>query len=331
MPALGWTTWTVGAVDYNRVNCIMPQMMDSVSTVEVIHSGFKSLNNWTVAFLDYWQLQILRDIDTDGVKQLAMLVDPYAYKDRYGHTLVNYNGMSNDEFFFLDNSWHYMKGLKDTPVPNYFNIATNCGHDFKCSMQEMMQSSAPLYYAFYTGQKLPKVSWSRRGGENKGKIEFRYFDEQGDKAKTFNKTKVWSAVSAPDNLRDFRKTGIDTSCLNPRNNCEVTKNWLEDGFVRFSETNTDTFYNEKEKYFATDFVFYKDDYIKSSSDESDGINFAAFYLEVEFPGPFDQNNFNFNSLNNTFRLTSEAAIIPEAKSFNDCNIHSDCQQLLTVH
>ena len=55
----GWTSWTVAAVDYERVKCVMPMLLDCVNTFEVFHNHYKSLGNWTFAMIDYYEQRIL--------------------------------------------------------------------------------------------------------------------------------------------------------------------------------------------------------------------------------------------------------------------------------
>ena len=80
----GWTSWTVAAVDYERVKCTMPMMMDTLNLVPTLHNHYRSLGNWTVQFLDYYELGILADIDTEAVQKLAGIIDGYTYRERYG-------------------------------------------------------------------------------------------------------------------------------------------------------------------------------------------------------------------------------------------------------
>ena len=100
----------------------MPVMMDSINIIETLHGHYRSLGNWTVQFFDYYKEQILRDIDTDGVVKMAEVVDPYAYRERYGDMLLYYTNMGNDEFFLVDDSWYYFEDLVSQPVPNYSRL-----------------------------------------------------------------------------------------------------------------------------------------------------------------------------------------------------------------
>ena len=162
----GWTSWTVAAVDYERVKCVMPVMMDTVNLNPVLHNHYRSLGNWTVQFADYWLERVLADLDSDGFQQLSNIIDPYVYRERYGDHLVNYIGMGNDEFFLPDDSWFYWDGLGNNPVQNYFQMVPNCGHDWSCSQEKLWEGSIGLYYSFMAGIDLPKTYYKRWGGEN---------------------------------------------------------------------------------------------------------------------------------------------------------------------
>ena len=58
----GWATWTVGAVDYERVNCIMPVQMDVLNIVDSLHGHYRSLGNWTIQFANYRAVFLKRSI-----------------------------------------------------------------------------------------------------------------------------------------------------------------------------------------------------------------------------------------------------------------------------
>ena len=62
----GWTSWTLAAVDYERVKCVMPVMMDTINLNPVLHNHYRSLGNWTVQFRPYWLERVLGDLDTDA-------------------------------------------------------------------------------------------------------------------------------------------------------------------------------------------------------------------------------------------------------------------------
>lgn len=96
--------------------------------------------------------------------------------------------MGNDEFFLPDDTWHFWDALGNDPVPNYLQIIPNCGHDFGCAFDKMLEGSISMYYAFMSGSPLPKISWKRWGGETEGKIEIR-------SNQTFLATRTWSATS----------------------------------------------------------------------------------------------------------------------------------------
>lgn len=203
----GWTSWTVAAIDYERVTCTMPVMMDTINLVDVLHNHYRSLGNWTLAFWSYYQppFQILGDLDSDGVKQLEGIVDPYSYKERYGNKLVNYIHMSNDEFFLPDDTWFYWDGIGSDPEPNFYQVCVNYGHEWSRSRFEIMQKSIALFYTHMAKLEQPDVYFKRWGGQTKGKVEIR-------SNRPFQQTTVYTARSVPG-ARDFRRFGLDLECM----------------------------------------------------------------------------------------------------------------------
>ena len=82
----------------------------------------QSLNGWTFAFNDYYELNVTRYVDTPNLDAMAAIVDPYSrrmsserfltrvsdyvyvgYLDRYRKMKILQIQTSGDEFFLPDN------------------------------------------------------------------------------------------------------------------------------------------------------------------------------------------------------------------------------------
>ena len=214
----GWTAWTVAAIDYKRVQCTMPQMMDDLNLVENLHNHIRTFGNWTIQFADYWELDLLGQVDSENFQKLANVVDPFSYRERYQHSLVYYLSMGNDEFFLLDDTHKFWKALSLPDYKNYIQIVPNCGHDVDCAEKKMLQGMIPLYYDFMSGgiKNLPKVDWFRWNGPDAGKVEFREISSSMPSS-TIKSASVWQATSV-ENTRDFRRSAGNFTCWELRHN-----------------------------------------------------------------------------------------------------------------
>ena len=69
----GWTTWLTGAVD-SRVAGIAPIAMDAMNFQETFHLWYRSLGGWSFAIHDYYEEDIMSDLDSPEMASLMAII-----------------------------------------------------------------------------------------------------------------------------------------------------------------------------------------------------------------------------------------------------------------
>ena len=125
-------------------------------------------------------------------KALAIIEDPYEYRQRYTMPKLILND-TGDQFFLPDSSRFY---FEDLPGPKYLRYVPNTDHSMKGS--DAWTTLQTFYEAILTGASLPRFEWSF---EKDGSIRVK----AADAPKT---AKLWQATN-PD-ARDFRLETLGT-------------------------------------------------------------------------------------------------------------------------
>lgn len=151
----GWTTWTTGAVDYKRVKCITPIVLDVLNMVPNLHHHYRAYGGWSFAMEDYYEQNITRDLDHPNTQKMADIVDPISYKDRLTmpKLIIDSGG---DEFFLPDDSHYYLTEMEG---PTYVNMLPNAEHSCAGHELQLLFNIKAFYVSVMKGFPLPKVSW----------------------------------------------------------------------------------------------------------------------------------------------------------------------------
>ncbi|KAL4239703.1 hypothetical protein ACF0H5_000507 [Mactra antiquata] len=162
----GWTTWTVGAVD-KRVVAIAPIVMDLLNMVPNLHHYYRALGGWTFAFDDYYALNFTEDLDNPYIKQMATIIDPISYNDRYENKPKYITSTGGDEFFMIDDSKYYYNELKG---PKYLRMVPNAEHSLAGHEISLLFGIRAFYLSVMKGKPLPKIEWKLNTTSTGGKI-----------------------------------------------------------------------------------------------------------------------------------------------------------------
>ncbi len=149
----GWTTWTTAAVD-KRVVGIAPAVIDVLNIVPSLDNHFNAYGFWAPAVGNYVEMDICSRIHTPEFAELAKIVEPYSYRDRFTMPKYIVNG-SGDQFFPPD-SWKFY--FNDLPGEKYLCYVPNTDHGLNA---EAYANLASFYYAIFKGTPRPKFSWER--------------------------------------------------------------------------------------------------------------------------------------------------------------------------
>lgn len=149
----GWTTWLCAAVD-PRVIAAAPLVIDVLNMGPQMRHHLSAYGFYSEAIHDYEELQIFERFDTLRGRQLQMIVDPYAYRDRYAlpKCLVNSSG---DQFFLPDSAQFY---IHDLPGPTYLRYCPNTDHTL--GSPDAAQAVLAFYQSVLTGLPRPQFSWT---------------------------------------------------------------------------------------------------------------------------------------------------------------------------
>ncbi|XP_064606085.1 autocrine proliferation repressor protein A-like [Liolophura sinensis] len=268
----GWTTWTTAAVD-KRVVGIAPMVMDLLNIVKNLHHHYRSLGGWTFAFGDYYSLNFTAQLDNPFVKKMANIVDPFAYKDRL--TMPKYIiTTSGDEFFIDDDSYYYFDQMIGD---KYLRVIPNAEHSLTYHRVPLFFGVRAFFLSIIEDFPRPQFYWTRNTTDTGGSITL------------YTKTKpstvhVYHATTLDGIRRDFRLAIGDP--------------------------------NSKGGYIIHPVLWAKAEasnpepgvYVASFDNPLDG--WTGFYIQVTYPGPRNNSDFEF---------TSEVQIIPNTLPFPDCH------------
>lgn len=162
----GWTTWTVGAVD-KRVVAIAPIVMDLLNLQTNLHHYYRALGGWTFAFGDYYTLNFTQDLDSPYIKQMASIIDPLSYNDRWVNKPKLITSTGGDEFFMVDDTKYYFNQLQG---PKYLRMVPNAEHSLAGHEISLLFGIRAFYLSIMNGKPLPQINWTLNTTSTGGKI-----------------------------------------------------------------------------------------------------------------------------------------------------------------
>lgn len=133
----GWITWLASATDpKQRVIGLAPVVLDFLNLHTVMHRMWRAYGDWSFAFVDYWSLNITRDLDTELMPTLMAIVDPYTYRARLTQPKLVINA-GGDEFFQVDDSRSWWDQMPD---PKIRLMVANAEHSMATGLPTVVPS-----------------------------------------------------------------------------------------------------------------------------------------------------------------------------------------------
>jgi len=192
----GWATW-LAALSDQRINAIVPIVIDILNTKENIQHIYTSYNNnWPPAFHDYVDQRIPERINTPEFDSLMRIEDPLTYLDcdncdiyKKRLTLPKYIiSASGDDFFVPDSLNLYLDRL---PGETQIRVVPNQSHYIDMKIVE--GALLTYYLTILNHTTRPSLKWEiNKAGELKNVIT--------DKKPM--SVRLWEAENP--NARDFR-------------------------------------------------------------------------------------------------------------------------------
>lgn len=193
----GWTTWTTGAVDNERVVMIVPIVMDELNAVANIHHHYRAYGGWSWALKDYYARNFTRCLDHPNTKKLFDIVDPFSYAERLTMPkLVVNSGM--DEFFLPDDTSFWWDRM---PEPKRFLMEPNTEHSQATGILELVPDIASYVNANLDGDDVPSFTWTV---DRNGTGDIDVVVASPPEGVRLKEVAMWHATTCNSDRRDFR-------------------------------------------------------------------------------------------------------------------------------
>lgn len=101
----GWTTWTVAAVDAvtdKRIIGFVPIVMSLVQMEKNLNLHYQTYGGWSFALDDYTKENVTHFLNKPTFAQMAAIIDPAVYADRFVDIPKIMVTTTGDEFFIVD-------------------------------------------------------------------------------------------------------------------------------------------------------------------------------------------------------------------------------------
>lgn len=148
----GWTTWLSAAVD-DRVKGIVPMVIDMLSLDRQLQLQTASFGQMSAALHDYTSRGVEKLFTTPRGRELADIVDPYTYRDRYTMPKVIALG-TNDPYWPLEACSLY---YDDLPGPRWLSYCPNAGHGLPVLRVAALVGAVGRHVANI--EPLPEIDW----------------------------------------------------------------------------------------------------------------------------------------------------------------------------
>ncbi|MFM9069129.1 MAG: PhoPQ-activated pathogenicity-related family protein [Planctomycetota bacterium] len=185
----GWTTWMTATAD-PRVAAIVPIVIDVANVDASMRHHAAVYGFWSHAIGDYVKHGITKQWDSEPLRQLLKIEDPYFQRDRLTMPKFIVNA-AGDQFFCPDSSQFY---YDDLPGEKLLRYVPNADHSLRNS--DAIESIAAYYQMLLNGRPRPRYSWKF---ETDGSIRVTTADKP-------RRVLLWQATNAK--ARDFRLTSI---------------------------------------------------------------------------------------------------------------------------
>jgi len=189
----GWTTWLTGAID-DRVIAMAPVVLTCLNLNDNFHHYYQSLGGWPSAIVDYWNVGFLGLIDEPEARDMALIIDPYNYR-QYMTMPKMIISAASDEFFMPDDYDYF---YKDLIGDKYIWIIENSGHSVNTGAGDTYwQMLETFYLTVLQNFERPTVDWTKEYTATGASIVM-------TTATTPLSVNVFYATSIHPNRRDFR-------------------------------------------------------------------------------------------------------------------------------
>ncbi|MBT4011787.1 MAG: hypothetical protein HOF15_05665 [Planctomycetaceae bacterium] len=208
----GWTTWLTAAAD-KRVIAIAPMVIDMLNMQSQMEQQIKSYGKFSGQIDPYSKLKIQARLTTPRGKQLAAIVDPYAYRQNLTLPKLMVLG-TNDPYWTVDASSLYYPGLTGTKHLYYL---ANAGHGLGASIAPTV---ATFFKKSIDGETFEMMKW-QHGTD--GLFHVKWKGENGQ-------ARLWSATSE---TRDFRQSKWTSQDLIGENSIGVNLAAPKSGWIAY--------------------------------------------------------------------------------------------------
>jgi PhoPQ-activated pathogenicity-related protein len=186
----GWTTWLTAIADPARVAAIMPMVYDNLDLGRQMPHQLEVWGQYSEQIADYTRRGLQQQFATEKGRKLAMMVDPYTYRDRVTMPKLIING-TNDPYWAQDALNIYWNDLKGDKCVLY---DPNCGHGLQ-DVTRALGAAAAFTRCIASREPLPKMNWKHSDDGTNARLQIR----AGPGAK---EARLWVVQSA---TQDFRK------------------------------------------------------------------------------------------------------------------------------
>ncbi|KAF0980381.1 hypothetical protein FDP41_013595 [Naegleria fowleri] len=194
----GWTTWLLAAVDH-RVTNIIPMVIATLNLQKCLIHTYDSLCDFPIAMDSYIDQGITSRVKTTQFSQLAGIIDPLIYRDRFANIPKLLIYALGDEFFWVDLSLFSFPFLTGGLNNKRLKYLPNTGHNMNGS--DMLDAVHVSYYAYLYGIDLPVYDFHHIDRGHGIDVELRILNGTIPRV-----VKLWQATN--ENARDFRITTI---------------------------------------------------------------------------------------------------------------------------
>jgi PhoPQ-activated pathogenicity-related protein len=196
----GWTTWFTAAVD-ERVKGIIPIVYDNLDLPRQMEHQLEAWGNYSEEIADYTERNIPQQLNSERMRGLSALVDPYTYRERITVPKLMVIG-TNDDYWPLDALNLY---YDDLAGEKYILYVPNKDHGVD-DARRIISDGVAFFLKIEGKVEFPKLSWDYKKKEEGVELS----------VKSDLKSVSVSAWTAKSSTRDFRNAVWQESEIMPK-------------------------------------------------------------------------------------------------------------------
>mmetsp|Transcript_16579 Transcript_16579/g.18441 ORF Transcript_16579/g.18441 Transcript_16579/m.18441 type:complete len:503 (-) Transcript_16579:24-1532(-) len=205
----GWTTWTVGAVEYNkRVVGIVPMVIPVLKMQENFNHIWRTYGEWPFALDDYLDMGIMNYLNKPVFNEMAAIIDPFSYNDRFVDMPKYLLFATDDEFFSPDQPNVFFNDVKGE---TYARMLPNTEHALAPDYWDVGRNIETFYWTILANKTRPTFDFELIKSNTTAKIIVKNCNPKP------TSVYMWHATTLSTERRDFRLlTCKDVeNCVNP--------------------------------------------------------------------------------------------------------------------